>query len=104
VDESPIRFHGVGGESLCAALVAAVWRQKAQRPVRFVHVVGHETAAVFDIAFSPDGKKTALGSADAVVRIYSCQLCGDLDGLVAAARRRVPARAHAPERERFVGS
>jgi WD40 repeat protein len=81
--------------------VAPIWEMKTGRELGLL--TGNRLA-VFDIAFSPDGKKIALAGADGVARIYSCQPCGDINDLVAAARHRVTRSLTQAERERFVGS
>ncbi len=67
---------------------AGVWDVSNGDPVAFLS--GHRsqlTAA----SFSPDGTRILTAGLDGTVRIYTCDICGDFDQLVAAATARLAA-------------
>jgi WD40 repeat protein len=56
-------------------------------------------------SFTPDGKRILTSSRDGTLRIYTCQLCGEIDDLLAVAEARLAAlsRPLTPaERERYL--
>ena len=44
--------------------------------------------------FDPTSHTIVSGSADGTVRFYPCDLCGDLDELLAVAKRRLATAQH----------
>ena len=46
-------------------------------------------APVTSASFSPDGRRVLTSSEDGTVRIYRCEICSGLDGLLALAKRRL---------------
>jgi WD40 repeat protein len=72
-----------------SALSAALWQ--AQREEVFAYLTGHEARPVRTAAFTADGRDVVTAGDDGTVRIYRCELCGDIDDLVALARARLAA-------------
>ena len=70
-----------------------------------VRLQGHEgpvTAALFD----ESGRRVVTGGVDGIVRTYDCDVCGDLDELLAIADRRLAVTGReltAEERKRYLG-
>ena len=67
---------------------AILWRTGAGRP--FFYLRG-DTALLTTVSFSPDGRLILSSSKDGSVRLYRCEICGNLDALVALAKQRLEA-------------
>jgi WD40 repeat protein len=67
---------------------AGVWDVSNGDPIAFLR--GH-TSQLTAASFSPDGTRILTASLDGTVRIYTCDVCGDFDQLVAAAAARLAA-------------
>jgi WD40 repeat protein len=64
------------------------------------------TEPIASVAFDPASRMVVTGSVDGTVRTYRCDLCGDLEHLVALATRRLATtgRTFTPaERQRYLG-
>ncbi|MBI4285092.1 MAG: hypothetical protein HY670_04215, partial [Chloroflexi bacterium] len=62
---------------------------------------GHESA-VGSAAFSPDGKLIVTASGDDTAQIYTCEVCGSIEDLLALARARVTRELTQEEREKYL--
>jgi WD40 repeat protein len=59
---------------------------------------GHRRPSVLTSAsFSHDGRRIITSGSDGTVRLYTCEVCATIDGLVALAKRRL-AIASQPQR------
>jgi WD40 repeat protein len=67
-----------------------LWRA---RTGRFLGFVRGPSSTVTGASFSPKGHTIVASSVDGSVRVYNCEICGDLNQLVALGKRRV-ADAH----------
>ena len=79
-------FSPDGRWLVSAAFRAALWDPRSGLIV--VRLQGHEgpvTAALFD----ESGRRVVTGGVDGTVRTYDCDVCGDLDELLAIADRRL---------------
>jgi WD40 repeat protein len=54
----------------------------------FSYLFGHDDVLT-SAQFSPDGRTILTGSRDGTVRVYACDICANLDGLVALAKTRL---------------
>ncbi len=73
---------------------AGVWDARTRR--RLFYLGGHD-GPLSGAAFAPDSRTIVTTGADGTVRTYRCEVCGDLDALVAQADRRLAtyrSRAH----------
>jgi WD40 repeat protein len=98
-----VSFSPDGRWVVSAAFRAALWDPRTG--VNVVRLQGHDgpvTAALFD----ESGRRILTGGADGTVRTYDCQICGDLDELMALAEQRLAATGSElseEERERYLG-
>jgi WD40 repeat protein len=72
---------------------------------RLLFYLRGDTKRLTDVSFSPDGRQIASASADGTVRLYDCELCAPLKGLVALAQHRLARTAAAltrDQRERYL--
>ena len=96
-------FSPDGRWLVSAAFRAALWDPRSG--VIVVRLQGHEgpvTAALFD----ESGRRVVTGGVDGTVRTYDCDVCGDLDELLAIADRRLAVTGReltAEERKRYLG-
>ncbi len=65
---------------------AGIWDVANGDPIAFLR--GH-TSQLTAASFSPDGTRILSAGLDGTVRIYTCDICGDFDQLVAAAAARL---------------
>jgi WD40 repeat protein len=67
---------------------AGLWQVSKGRLLFYLR--GH-TEPLTSVSFSPDGRRILTSSRDGTVREYTCQLCGGIDDLLAAADARLAA-------------
>jgi WD40 repeat protein len=75
--------------------IAALWSTQSGRRLRYLY--GHRRPSILTSAsFSPDGQRIITSGDDGTIRLYTCDVCPGIDGLVALAKRRLAAvtRAH----------
>lgn len=72
---------------------AGLWRTGADRPFFYLR---RYTRGLTAVSFSPDGRLVLSSSKDGSVRLYRCELCGDLNALIGIATRRLAAAGRAP--------
>jgi WD40 repeat protein len=72
---------------------AGLWRTGADRPFFYLR---RYTRGLTAVSFSPDGRLVLSSSKDGGVRLYRCELCGDLNALIGIATRRLAAAGRAP--------
>ena len=70
---------------------AALWRTGAGRPYFYLRGGDTPLQVVTAVAFSPDGGLILSASKIGGTRVYRCEVCGSLSGLVADAERRLRA-------------
>ncbi len=96
------QFSPEGRWLIAAANKAGLWDVGTREIV--LRLQGHEgatTAATFD----PTGRRILTGGADGTVRTFDCEICGNVDRLLALARTRLAQtrRELTPEeRERYL--
>jgi WD40 repeat protein len=98
------QFSPDGRWLVTSALRATVW--DADDGVGILRLQGHD-GTVTSAAFAPSGGTIVTGGVDGTVRRHRCDVCGEIDDLVALAARRLEAtrRELTPqERERYFGS
>jgi len=61
-----------------------------------------DSGAINSAAFSPDGKRIVTASEDGTARIYACDICVPLEGLLSIARNRVTRELTAEERKKYL--
>jgi WD40 repeat protein len=69
-----------------SATTAGLWRTNTGRLLFYLR--GHE-AALTTATFSPDGTRILTASVDKTVRIYDCEICPGIPGLLELADRRL---------------
>jgi WD40 repeat protein len=67
---------------------AGLWPTESGR--LFLYLFGHH-GALTSASFSPDGRRIITSGDDGTVRLYACDVCPGIDGLVALAKRRLAA-------------
>jgi WD40 repeat protein len=67
-------------------LSAVLWPAATGQVLFYLH--GH-TAQLTAVSFSPDGRQVLTASVDGSVRVYDCQVCGDLESLAELADARL---------------
>jgi len=65
---------------------AGLWQRNAGQPYFYLR---GDTGALTSVAFSPDGRLVLSSSLDGSVRLYRCEVCGNLDALERLATRRL---------------
>jgi WD40 repeat protein len=65
---------------------AILWKTGAERP--FFYLRG-DTNLLTSVSFNPDGKLILSSSKDGSVRLYTCEVCGNLPALVDLAQQRL---------------
>ncbi len=70
-------------------ITAALWQRGADRPPYFYLRGDTEPGPLTSVSFSPDGKLVLSSSEDGSVRLYRCEICGNLKALVRLATRRL---------------
>ena len=96
-------FSPDGRWLVSASFRAALWDPRSGLNV--VRLQGHE-GPVAAATFDESGRRVVTGGFDGTVRTYDCDVCGNLDELLAMADRRlaVTGRELTPEeRERYLG-
>ncbi len=81
---------------------AGLWPVSNGRLLFYLH--GH-TEHLTSASFSPDGTRILTSSRDGTVRTYTCELCGNIEALLAAANARLAALARPltpAERDRYL--
>jgi len=69
-------------------ITAALWQRDADRPYFYLR---GDTALLTSVSFSPDGRLVLSSSKDGSVRLYRCEVCGNLNELTALAEHRLAA-------------
>jgi WD40 repeat protein len=54
------------------------------------------------VAFSPDGQQIASSSFDATVRVWTCEVCGPIEEVLALAEQRITRELTCEEQETFL--
>jgi WD40 repeat protein len=67
-------------------ITAALWQRDADRPYFYLR---GDTGPLTSVSFSRDGRLVLSSSEDGSVRLYRCEICGNLDALVQLATRRL---------------
>jgi WD40 repeat protein len=80
-------FSPDGRWIVTAGTTAGIWNGRTGRRLMFVRGSQPLTSATFD----PTGRTILTGGVDGTVRTYRCDLCGNLDELLALAGRRLAA-------------
>jgi WD40 repeat protein len=70
-------------------LSAALWRRGTNQP--YLYLRG-DTGPLTSVSFSADGRLVLSSSEDGSVRLYRCEICGNLKALIRIATRRLAAR------------
>ena len=65
---------------------AGLWAARTGRLLFFLH--GHHKPLT-SASFSRNGKLVLTGGVDGMLRLYRCEVCAGIDGLVALAKRRL---------------
>jgi WD40 repeat protein len=97
------RFSPDGKWVVTAANRTGLW--DVRDGSNLLRLLGQHQGTFTSATFDPTGRTIFTGSADGTVQRYECDLCGDLDALVALAESRLAAtrRALTPaERERYL--
>jgi WD40 repeat protein len=97
------QFSPDGRWVVTSTVRANIW--DTQDWTNLIRLKGHD-GPVTAVAFSPDDRTVFTGGADGTVRTYRCELCGDLDELLAIADRRLAAVGRGlttAERDRYLG-
>jgi WD40 repeat protein len=68
---------------------AGLWQSDSDHP--FFYLRGDKAGGLTSVAFSPDGHLVLSSSRDGSVRLYRCEVCGDLKALIALAEHRLTA-------------
>jgi WD40 repeat protein len=82
---------------------AKIWDVQRGRVFASLGVTGAD-ASVSLVRFARDGRRLVLAGTDGAVRIKTCEGCGSLDDVIAAARRLVPRKLTRAERDRYLPS
>jgi WD40 repeat protein len=72
-----------------SAVAAAVWKANDNAPSAYLR--GHTAPVVRTAEFSPDGRFVLTAADDGTARLYRCEFCENIEGLVALARQRLEA-------------
>jgi WD40 repeat protein len=67
-------------------VTAGLWQRNGNRPYFYLR---GDTSALTSVSFSPDGRLVLSSSSDGSVRLYRCEVCGNVDALVRLATRRL---------------
>jgi WD40 repeat protein len=68
--------------------IAALWSTRTGRRLLYLYGPRRDTVLT-SVSFSPDGRRIVTSGSDGKVRLYSCEVCPGIDGLVALAKRRL---------------
>jgi WD40 repeat protein len=71
---------------------AALWQTGSGHPYFFLRGGDTKLQSLTGVSFSPDGQLVLSASKDGSVRLYRCEVCGNLNRLLALAEHRLAAR------------
>ena len=77
-------------------ITVGLWQRDAEQPFSFLRRAGTvpKGELLTSASFSPDGRFVLASGADGAVRLYRCEVCGDLPALLTLARARLRELRH----------